>query len=123
MAKQSKERKSGVFALEFVGSLFYLAVVFTGMATSYMNPVWNAAATLWLPLLYGAAVISAIALFFVSFANLSAPNWKTSKCALCASVIGGFSLVALTAGNATFFLASIIGFVLAFVGSGMANME
>jgi multisubunit Na+/H+ antiporter MnhF subunit len=108
----------GVFALEFIGSLFYLAVVFT-TSGSYMNNAWSSAA-LWLPLLYAVAVIGSIALFFVSFANLMALDERAvSMGAMEATVCTGIVLAALTYGNSTYFAATLIGFILAFLGSGM----
>lgn len=125
MAKQStRNNRMGIFALEFVGSLFYLGVIFSIAPVAYANAAWSGSAALWEPLLYAAATVSAIALFFISFGNLGK---AFSKCAaqgaMYSAIAGGFSLVALTAGNPAMFIASLIGFVLAFVGSGLAYSE
>ena len=109
----------GVFALEFIGSLFFLAVVFTTNGT-YMNGNWGAAA-LWLPLLYAIGVVGSIALFFVSFGNLmpgideKAVAAGAMKATVCTSVV----LAALTYGNMAYFATVLIGFIIAFIGSGL----
>lgn len=117
MAKQTTDW--GVFALEFIGSLFFLAIVFTTNG-SFMNGAWGGAA-LWLPLLYAVAVIGSIALFFVSFGNLipGIDKKAVSMCAKQATLGVGIALVALTYGNAAYFAATLIGFIIAFIGSGM----
>ncbi|MEM3839102.1 MAG: hypothetical protein QXF01_00790 [Candidatus Micrarchaeaceae archaeon] len=123
MAKNAGNNVAG-FVLQFVGSLFFLAAV----AALYGS--WNAGTligsgsvgSLWTPLFYGVATISSIALFFTSFAELGSwggmASWKAMSCATAA----GVTLVALTAGNATWFVAVLIGFILSFLGSaaGMA---
>jgi hypothetical protein len=117
MAKQTTNW--GVFALEFIGSLFFLAVIFTSTGT-YMNSNWGAAA-LWLPLLYAIGVIGAIALFFVSFGNLinGLDLHAVSAGAMKATVCTGIVLAALTYGNTTYFITTLIGFIIAFIGSGL----
>jgi hypothetical protein len=109
----------GVFALEFIGSLFFLAVVFT-TSGAYMNNSWGAAA-LWLPLLYAIGVVGSIALFFVSFGNLmpgideKAVSTGAMKATVCTSIV----LAALTYGNMAYFATVLIGFIIAFIGSGL----
>jgi multisubunit Na+/H+ antiporter MnhF subunit len=109
----------GVFALEFIGSLFFLAVVFT-TSGAYMNTSWGAAA-LWLPLLYGIGVVGALALFFVSFGNLipGIDEKAVSAGAMKATLFTSIVLAALTYGNTTYFATVLIGFIIAFIGSGL----
>ncbi len=128
MPKQPVNRINwGVFALEFVGSLFYLWVLFaTTNGNSFANITWNSA-NIWLPVFYAAAVVSSIALILSSFGNL----WKVARSvvfvrasyASLASVIGGFALFALSAGDPVSFVYVIIGFVLSYTGSGFALLE
>lgn len=107
----------GIFALEFIGSLIFLALVFSNSYNNYMNSAWGGAA-LWLPVFYAAAVISSISLFFISFATIA--GWKgAERGAMCATIGASFSLFALTAGNFTYFIAAIIGFIIAFIGAGL----
>ncbi len=107
----------GIFALEFIGSLIFLALVFSSNYNSFMNGSWGAAA-LWLPILYAIAAVSSIALFFISFASIA--GWKgAEKGAMCATVSAAVTLFALTAGNSLYFISAIIGFVIAFIGAGL----
>ena len=108
------------FYMELLGSIIYMVLAFavTGFAASagsYANTQWNGAGALWLPVLYAAAIVSAIALFFLSFANAGEFNNTHPKKTYVFSLVGGFSLIALTF-NSSLFLGAIIGFVLAFVG-------
>ncbi|MGC8888988.1 MAG: hypothetical protein ACP5K3_03430 [Candidatus Micrarchaeia archaeon] len=109
----------GIFALEFIGSLFYLAIVFSTSGT-FMNNNWGVAA-LWLPLLYAIGVIGSIALFFISFGNMvnGLDEKAVSMGAMKATVCTGIVLAALTYGNAAYFAATLIGFIVAFIGSGL----
>ena len=120
MAKQQvkavKKNTWGVFGLEFIGSIIFLIVAFTVTAYS--------AATLWEPLLYAAAVVGATALFFTSFANFGASGRSVASFAMTTTLITGFVLVALTfGGSAMYLLMTLVGFVLAFIGSGIAHFE
>jgi hypothetical protein len=116
MAKQTNNW--GIFALEFIGSLFFLAVVFLNTG-AYANSAWGGAA-LWLPLLYAVGVIGAIALFFISFGSLMGMGDKAAYGAMKATVCTGIVLSALTYGNITYFAATLIGFIIAFIGSSLA---
>jgi hypothetical protein len=112
MAKS--ENNWAIFGLLFIGSLFYLYVAFTSSG-SYANGAWGAAA-LWQPFFYAAAMISSIALFFLSFGFISKYTKELAYCAKLATVGGGFALVTLTFGSMGYFLASIIGFIIALIG-------
>jgi hypothetical protein len=119
MAKQQpkKNNNNAIFALEFVGSLLYLAVLFSGAAFQ---------ASVWTPVLYGMATVSAVALFFISMANFGNNMDKRiiSRGAMSATVFGGFalfSLTGMTAGSGGLFLATLLGFVLGFIGAGIGH--
>ena len=122
MAKNAGNNVAG-FAMQFVGSLFFLAAV----AALYVPQVYGAgsgwsAAALWIPILYAVAVVSSIALFFTSFAQLGSMGGMASWKAMSSATAAAVSLVALTAGNSTWFVAVLIGFVLAFLGSAVGMM-
>lgn len=124
----AKEKSTGnpnmweAFALEFIGGISYLAVIFTahGILTS------NTLSGLWDPILYAMAVIGAIVLFFSSFSNFGGFMELSSHGAMKASLATGFSLVALTfrgASTSSLFLVSLFGFVVSFIGSRIACGE
>ena len=113
MAKQASKNVAG-FALQFISSLFFLAVV----AALYGNV--GASAGVWTPLLYAVAVVASVVLFLTSFAQLSGMAAMASYKAMSASVFASVSLVALTMGNSTLFVASLIGLILGLVGAASA---
>ncbi len=106
------------FVLEIIGSLFFLYAFAT--LPTYSNSGLNFGyATVFLPILVGLAAISSIALFFTSFFNLAETD-EISKLALKEVEVAGFSLAALTyiqGFTGMGFVATIIGFVLALLGS------
>ncbi len=125
MAKNAGNNVAG-FALQFVGSLFFLAAVAAlYVPTGYGAGGGWAAASLWIPILYAVAVVSAVALFFTSFAQLGSMGGMASWKAMSTTTAAAVTLVALTAGNTTWFVAVLIGFVLSFLGSavGMTAMK
>ncbi|MGC8662366.1 MAG: hypothetical protein ACP5RT_01105 [Candidatus Micrarchaeia archaeon] len=117
MAKQTTNW--GVFALELIGSIFFLAVIYVSTG-SYMNSNWTGAA-LWLPLLYAIGIVGAIALFLISFGNLvnGIDEHALTMGAMKATICTGIALAALSFGNTTYFVATLIGFIIAFIGSGL----
>ena len=123
MAKQSKNLW-GAFGLEFIGSLIYLIVVFTGLG-GYANAVLVQANanTVWAwTILFGVAAIGSITLFFMSFANFGGMVKTATGGAMKAATLTGIALVALTTGNSTYMLVSLLGFVLAFLGAAAASI-
>ncbi|MGC9037733.1 MAG: hypothetical protein ACP5GD_02445 [Candidatus Micrarchaeia archaeon] len=121
MAKQTQNW--GAFVLEFLGSLAYLFVAFAvpGGLLATAGGVFGGSAGLWLPFFLGAAVIGSIALFFISFGNLL--GWDRmgiAKAAMCATVAAGFALTVLVWTNTAYLATALLGFVLAFIGSGLA---
>lgn len=119
MAKQSKNLW-GSFGLEFIGSLIYLIVVFTGLG-GYAGALLAHSGWPW-AVLFGVAAIGAITLFFTSFANFGGMAKGAAWGAMKAASITGFALVALTVGNSTYLLVSLLGFVLAFLGAAAGSM-
>ncbi len=107
------------WVLKFVGSLAYLDVVWN---------LWQAGsqASVLGPVLFGLAVVMAVAFFIMTLVNLSGSNdddmkqWS-SKTALYT----GFALLSLVGVGSitgTAALVALVGFVLAYVGTGMDRM-
>lgn len=127
MAKQSKTNKWGVFALEIIGAIIFLWLVFAVLnGNAYENSMWSGAG-LWLPLLYPAALLSAIGLFFISFSAV----WKYGEVAtksgvpvsMLLSAIAGFTTLALTVGSTVYMVAALVAFIISFVGTEFQHAE
>jgi hypothetical protein len=119
MAKHAQKNGSE-FALQFIGSILFLAVVAALYGSAYANGNWTGQVGFWTPLVYSLAVISSIVLFFTSFTNLSEWGRSAAKSAMSSAIFGGFALITLAAGNAVLLLITIVGFILAFIGGGLA---
>ncbi|MDE1824991.1 MAG: hypothetical protein KGH61_01220 [Candidatus Micrarchaeota archaeon] len=122
MAKGNKN--AGVFALVFIGSLLFLGVAF-GALGSLTSGSWFGTLGQLGPLLWAIGVLSGVALFFTSLASLV---WGWNEAMLTSvknsMVLGAISLVAI-AGMAVGWAmwASVLGFVLIWLGLGMAKMS
>lgn len=114
-------------AIRFIASLFFLYVLFGGTSGSagWWSPwVTNGAGSLWLPILFGAAVLSSIALFFSSITSLLFKGdprmlWKTKSITTNVQTVAAFSLLALTVSplwTSTFWLV-VVGFILGWVAN------
>ncbi|MGC8651681.1 MAG: hypothetical protein ACP5UH_00290 [Candidatus Micrarchaeia archaeon] len=119
MAKKSAN--GGVFALEFIGSLFYLFVVYELISGAVgMNVLFSGTGAFWLPVFASLAVLTSVILFFYSFTYLASSKveMKLSGCTadLFATVVAGLTLVALTFANASYLALALIGFIIAFIG-------
>ncbi|MEM3791208.1 MAG: hypothetical protein QXL16_00565 [Candidatus Micrarchaeaceae archaeon] len=128
MATKSSEKQSGTsigaFLLEIIGSLLYLFAFSTLGTGGYANSSWSGSiAALWAPLLVALALVSSIGLFIASFGELVWHNSKELRnAAYKASLLGGFSLFALTylGGVSGFsFFVVVVGFFLSIIGSRM----
>lgn len=118
------------FALELVGSLLLLWVLFGGAMTLWptLSSVWGSSiGGFWTPVFIGTAAIASVMLFFQSFANIAMPGEGCgcihSLGAKKTALVAGVALVALTWGNATFVWMTLIGFVLAYLGTMSAKMS
>ncbi len=124
MAKSNKNLNVGVFALELVGSLFFLYLVYL-MAANLMpiSIVFNGTGAFWLPVFVGVSILASIALFIFSFSYLGEPKIRagirTKNLGLSLAVVAGITFFALTIGTPYFFVA-LGGFVLSVIG-GMAG--
>ncbi len=112
------------FGLEIIGSLIYLVVVYIVSSEGYGvgNPVLSGAGALWLPILYSMAVIGSIMLFLASFTNLFNGGVGMRKVAFAPAWLGGFALVAFTAGTGWFWV-TILGFVLSVLGVAVSGSK
>lgn len=117
MAKSNK--KYGVFALELIASLLFLAVSFAWLSLSSAT-----FSGIWQPLLYGAAVVASISLFLASIGTLMSSKHDTFLHAIDkAVVVAGFSLAILTYGTSLAFMASVLGLVLGLIGYEVATVK
>ena len=125
MAKSTDNKNVAGFALQFISSLFFLAVVAALYVPSgYLAGSGWSAAALWIPILYAVAVVGSISLFLMSFAQLGGgmAEMAAHKAMMMSGVVG-VALVALTAGNSTWFVATLIGLILGFLGRGACPMK
>ncbi|MEM0149280.1 MAG: hypothetical protein QXW10_00065 [Candidatus Micrarchaeaceae archaeon] len=111
----------GVFALEFIGSLFYLYVVYEFLSSAVgINALFSGTGAFWLPIFASLAVLTTIVLFFYSFTYLSARRieMKLFNCTAdsMATVVAAISLIALTMGNGGYLALTLIGFIIALFG-------
>lgn len=122
MAKSIPNKSNpGAFALEFVGSIIYLALVYlTSSGLTAVGSFSTAVIGVWLPLLYAAGVLSAVSLFLLSFTNLIKGN-PMGKAGMAPVAIGAFSFIAMTAGNFGLVAVAVIGFVLGAAGAAYAK--
>ena len=119
MAKM--QQNWGAFVLQLIGSLVFLGVVFSG-AWSISGGVFAGSGSFWAPIFVGAAVIASVALFFASFGQIT--GWSGPQMSLMGletAAVAGLTLSALTWTSPTWLWASVIGFVLTFLGSAMSG--
>lgn len=102
------------FFFEFLASIVYLLIAFTAIGGAYLGAVLSVAPLE--PLLFSAAMIGAIALFFISFINLGAFS-NMNRGAWLVGGLTGVILLSITLGNNLYFVLSLFGFALAIVGS------
>ncbi len=114
MAKMSKNT-AGVFALEFLSSLVYIGVAFTGASAFTASLAGQMG--IWYPVFFAVGAISAVALFFLSLGGM-AWGWtdKIMHLSNKAVYLGGIALAALTFANTTYLWTTLLGFVLGIVG-------
>ncbi|HVA83224.1 MAG TPA: hypothetical protein VNF06_03610 [Candidatus Aquilonibacter sp.] len=113
---------AGVSILEFVGSLLFLWVLWgawPGVGSSSLG--------ILAPLVFGAGVITAVALFFVSLASFA---WGWMDGMVDGSMMSGkwaaIATVALAVSGSVGtngVYAAVLGFILVWVGVGMAKMK
>lgn len=111
--------------LRFIASLLFLYVIFAGQSMGWWSQwVSSGAGSVWLPILFGAAVLATIGLFFSSLAGIAMPNMKGGAMSMKVMMLASFTLVALTASPAwsTGFWIVILGFLIGWFGSAMEMM-
>ncbi len=123
MSKKGKGMAFGAFGLEFIGGIIFLVTAFLYAGTGYGASSWTAGvASIWLPFIYPAAILSSIAVFLVSFANLGGWEKMASKAAYKLAWVAGATLIVLTVGSSVMWL-PIIGFILTFLGAAFTMQE
>ncbi len=124
-AKQpDKKYNAGASALRLIASLLFLFVIFIGTNMGWWSGwVTSGVGAVWLPLLFGVAVLSSIGLFFCSLASIA---WKMGGGAMAMKImiLSSFSLVVLTASPAwsVGFWIVILGFLIGWFASAMDMM-
>ncbi|ASI13806.1 multipass membrane protein [Candidatus Mancarchaeum acidiphilum] len=116
--------RGDLFALEFIGSLFYLYLIY--LIGANVMPVSTllstGSASFWLAVLPAVAVVAGVALFFHSFTYLFGGYNKISTLKL--ATVAGFAFFALTIGVAGgYFVVALIGFILTEVAAYMVHVE
>ncbi len=123
MAKNTDNKSTTAFALQLVGSLFFLAVAAALWGVASSPTYWSggvASGAFWATVFYAVAVLSAVSLFFTSIAQLGSGSGAVSWKAMRATTVAGFALAVLSASNQTLFAATVVGFVIATVGGALA---
>ncbi|MGC8572113.1 MAG: hypothetical protein ACP5RI_01480 [Candidatus Micrarchaeia archaeon] len=118
---EKKGSNSLVFALELIGSLFYLFTVYELISGALsVSLLFGVVGSFWLPVFASLAVISSIILFFYSFTYLSRYpiTMNVGSCTLdgVVTAIGAITLIALTFSSMTYLSLTLIGFIIAFIG-------
>ncbi len=127
MPKKSESKpKKGAWpdVLRFVASLLFLYVLFVGTgANTWSAWVTSGFGSVWLPLLFGVAVLGSIGLFFSSLAGIV---MSKARMAMSGKMLMWVSLalVALTASPVwgTSFWIVLLGFLIGWLGSAMEMM-
>ncbi len=104
--------------LKFVGSLAYLYVVWQLWAGIGPAGVFG-------PILFGLAVVMAVGFFIMTLVSLMSNDNEIKNWSGKSAVVAGFALLAITAptvataGWSSWTLVALVGFILAYVGTGM----
>jgi hypothetical protein len=129
MARAKAQAKQNWFAffLQLLGSVIFLWVVFAGIPQMWSalfvgSGIFAGVGSFWAPIFLGASVISSVALFFASFGEITGWNGpRLSMMGLETSAVAGLTLAAMTWTSQPLLWASVIGFVLTFLGSAMSS--
>lgn len=121
MAKQTNTGMGTLgFVLTFLGSLVFLYVAYNLLTAWSVSSVFAGAGAVLLPVFAGLGIVSAITLFFASFATLKG-NKTGEMWGLSTEVVAAVTLLALTLGTGQAWYV-VLGFVLAVLGSAVAMM-
>ncbi|MCL5429873.1 MAG: hypothetical protein M1504_00150 [Candidatus Marsarchaeota archaeon] len=113
----------GAGVLVFLGSLAFMYVSFSWYLSGAGAGSWlGSYAQFWTPFVAAIAVLGSVATFLMSFVGM-ANMWSTKlKGALTKSVMySAFTLLVLSANTVNFYWV-LIGFVLAYIGAGWADL-
>jgi hypothetical protein len=114
----NKKTNWTAWVLKFVGSLAYLYVVWQLWAG--VGP-----AGIFGPILFGLAVVMAVGFFIMTLVSLMSNNDELKDGSMKSSLLTGFALLALLAPTAataawgSWAWIALVGFILAYVGTGM----
>jgi hypothetical protein len=114
------------FAMQFLGGLVFLAVVWQLWGVASAPSLWGNglnSGAFWATILYAVAVLSTISLLFTSFAQLGGMSGMAGWRAMKATTAAAFTLAILTASNQTWLTATVLGFLIASVGTASAMMK
>lgn len=122
----TKSRGAGPDVLRFIASLLFLYVVFGAGSSGLSSWVTSGAGALWLPILFGVAVLGSIGLFFGSLGSVFSAKARASMGNMGSKVLmwTGFALIALTVSPAwswTFWVV-VLGFLIGWFGSALEMM-
>lgn len=111
--------------LRFVASLLFLYVIFvgTGASTTWSTWVTSGFGTVWLPILFGVAVLGSIGLFFSSLAGIVSSKARMNMSGKVLMWIS-LALVALTASPQWLpsFWVVLLGFLIGWLGTAVEMM-
>ncbi len=123
MAKMTKMKQNWVaFALVLLASLVFIATWWNLWAKGIVSPAFAGAGGFWMPIFIGFGVIGSVALFFLSFGYISGQSDVNSlrmmnMWCLKATLISGVTLLVWAISLPIWAWASILGFVLGFLGT------
>ena len=123
MARKSSNAQLGG-ALTFLGALIYLYVYYAWYSSGYAPSLWLSTASFLAPFVIGAALFSAVSLFFMGLgkvAGMMPPDPKTMVRVSWQFVMwAAITFVILTGGTAWYYW-SILALLLTFIGAMLSN--
>lgn len=116
-----------IFILDLIASLIYIVVTFGSVYGTGLNVATNFAG-IWLPLLFGIAVIGSISLFVISLSTLIVKRGyhMLARATMNTTFITAFALLILTtttSGSMLPFISIIIAFILGIVSGATGAMK
>jgi len=104
--------------LQFLGSLVFLWVLYSWYKAGWALASWfGSAGGFWAPLFGGVAVFGAVALFLVTLMALLTGN-AMAEYSKKLTIWTTITFFAITAGQSSLFIGTLVAFILAFFGLG-----